>query len=220
MLDKNTFKFLRNLKDNNSKIWMDEHRVDYENAKTDFIHFVQNILNELSAFDNSLSTLNAKDCIFRINRDIRFSKNKSPYKNNFAAYFNKAGKKGIGAGYYLHAEPGNSFIAAGIWMPESNILANIRQEIDYNFKEFESIFASKKFKDCFTDGIDTNDTLSRPPKGYDIDNPALPYLKLKSFIVRKSLSEIDFTIDKSEKALGQLFKVAKPFVEFINRSLD
>lgn len=220
MLDKNTFKFLKNLKVNNTKIWMDEHRVDYEKAKADFIDFVQNVLKELSAFDNSLSTLNAKDCIFRINRDIRFSKNKSPYKNNFAAYFNKAGKKGIGAGYYLHTEPENSFIAAGIWMPESKILADIRQEIDYNYKEFEFIFSSKKFKDSFTEGIDTNDALSRPPKGYDQENPALPYLKLKSFIVRKSLTEIDFTSDKSEKAIGQLFKAAKPFVDFINRSLD
>lgn len=220
MLDTNTFAFLKKLSAHNNKAWMDEHRNDYEKARNNFIEFVKEMIIELSAIDNSLSTLNAKDCIFRINRDIRFSKDKRPYKNNFAAYFNKGGKKGPGAGYYLHAEPGKSFLACGIWMPEPKILANIRQEIDYNCKEFESILKEKKFKTHFSSGLDQSDLLSRPPKGYEANNPAVDYLKLKSFIVRKDLTEKDFTNSKSEKDFAKIFQSAKPMINFINRSLD
>ena len=220
MLDTTTFTFLKKLSANNNKAWMDEHRNDYEKARNNFIEFVKEMIIELSAIDNSLSALNAKDCIFRINRDIRFSKDKRPYKNNFAAYFNKGGKKGPGAGYYLHAEPGKCFMACGVWMPEPKMLADIRQEIDYNYKEFESILKGKKFKTNFESGLDESDILSRPPKGYEADNPAVGYLKLKSFIVRKDLSEKDFTKPNSEKDFAKVFQTAKPMIDFINRSLD
>jgi len=220
MLNKSTLQFLKKLKSNNNKLWMDEHRADYESGKNDFIIFVNDILKRLSMIDNSLSSINAKDCIFRINRDIRFSKNKNPYKINFAAYFSKGGRKGPNAGYYLHAEPGNTFLAAGIWMPEPEILAGIRQEIDYNFKEFESILKTKKFKQIFSDGLDTSATLSRPPKGYEIDNPAIEYVKLKSFIIRKSLHENELTTNGAEKQIVKIFEVAKPLVDFLNRSMD
>jgi uncharacterized protein (TIGR02453 family) len=164
-----------------SKIVVDAiKKLKSKKARNNFIEFVKEMIIELSAIDNSLSALNAKDCIFRINRDIRFSKDKRPYKNNFAAYFNKGGKKGPGAGYYLHAEPGKCFMACGVWMPEPKMLADIRQEIDYNCKEFESILKSKKFKPHFESGLDETDILSRPPKGYDAENPAVNYLKLKS----------------------------------------
>ena len=220
MLSTIVLKFLKNLKQNNNKPWMDLHRNDYEKAKEDFHLFVDEMINNIAKFDTSIGMLKSKECSFRINRDIRFSKDKRPYKNNMAAYFNREGKKGRGAGYYIHIEPGKSFVAAGIWMPEAKDLAAIRQEIDYNFEEWEKILNAASFKNQFKDGIDNSDTLVRPPKGYTDDNPAITYLKFKSFIFRKSFSDKE-VLDKSfPKAVSKTFQTVKPVIEFINRSLD
>ena len=220
MLSTIVLKFLKNLKQNNNKPWMDLHRNDYEKAKEDFHLFVDEMINNIAKFDTSIGMLKSKECSFRINRDIRFSKDKRPYKNNMAAYFNREGKKGRGAGYYIHIEPGKSFVAAGIWMPEAKDLAAIRQEIDYNFEEWEKILSTASFKNQFKDGIDNSDTLVRPPKGYTDDNPAITYLKFKSFIFRKSFSDKE-VLDKSfPKAVSKTFQTVKPVIEFINRSLD
>lgn len=220
MLQPNTLKFLKSLKKNNNKEWMDNHRADYEYARADFISFVNEMISGLSAVDDSLKSLDAKKCIFRINRDIRFSKDKRPYKNNFAAYFNKNGKKGPGAGYYVHIEPGDSFIAAGVWMPESDELNKIRQEIDYNLEEWESLLNSKSFKKHFNAQLDRSDCLSRPPKGYEEDNPAIQYLKLKSFIVRKNIPDGDLSGKKFKTDLISAFSTVKPLVDFINRAQE
>lgn len=220
MLSTIVLKFLKNLKQNNNKPWMDLHRNEYEKAKADFHLFVDEMINNIAKFDTSIGMLKSKECSFRINRDIRFSKDKRPYKNNMAAYFNREGKKGRGAGYYIHIEPGKSFVAAGIWMPEAKDLAAIRQEIDYNFEEWEKILSTASFKNQFKDGIDNSDTLVRPPKGYTDDNPAITYLKFKSFIFRKSFSDKE-VLDKSfPKAVSKTFQTVKPVIEFINRSLD
>ena len=220
MLSTIVLKFLKNLKQNNNKPWMDLHRNEYEKAKADFHLFVDEMINNIAKFDTSIGMLKSKECSFRINRDIRFSKDKRPYKNNMAAYFNREGKKGRGAGYYIHIEPGKSFVAAGIWMPEAKDLAAIRQEIDYNFEEWEKILNAASFKNQFKDGIDNSDTLVRPPKGYTDDNPAITYLKFKSFIFRKSFSDKE-VLDKSfPKAVSKTFQTVKPVIEFINRSLD
>lgn len=220
MLSTIVLKFLKNLKQNNNKPWMDLHRNDYEKAKEDFHLFVDEMINNIAKFDTSIGMLKSKECSFRINRDIRFSKDKRPYKNNMAAYFNREGKKGRGAGYYIHIEPGKSFVAAGIWMPEAKDLAAIRQEIDYNFEEWEKILSTASFKNQFKDGIDNSDTLVRPPKGYTDDNPAITYLKFKSFIFRKSFSDKEVLDSSFPKAVSKTFQTVKPVIEFINRSLD
>ena len=220
MLSTIVLKFLKNLKQNNNKPWMDLHRNEYEKAKEDFHLFVDEMINNIAKFDTSIGMLKSKECSFRINRDIRFSKDKRPYKNNMAAYFNREGKKGRGAGYYIHIEPGKSFVAAGIWMPEAKDLAAIRQEIDYNFEEWEKILSTASFKNQFKDGIDNSDTLVRPPKGYTDDNPAITYLKFKSFIFRKSFSDKEVLDSSFPKAVSKTFQTVKPVIEFINRSLD
>ena len=114
MLQPSTLKFLKDLKKNNNKPWFDEHRKQYENSKADILVLTTQMINAIAIFDKPIGILQPKNCTFRINRDVRFSKNKDPYKSNMAAYFNKDGKKGIGAGYYLHIEPGKSFAAGGI----------------------------------------------------------------------------------------------------------
>ena len=220
MLSTIVLKFLKNLKQNNNKPWMDLHRNEYEKAKADFHLFVDEMINNIAKFDTSIGMLKSKECSFRINRDIRFSKDKRPYKNNMAAYFNREGKKGRGAGYYIHIEPGKSFVAAGIWMPEAKDLAAIRQEIDYNFEEWEKILSTASFKNQFKDGIDNSDTLVRPPKGYTDDNPAITYLKFKSFIFRKTFSDKEVLDSSFPKSVSKTFQTVKPVIEFINRSLD
>ena len=220
MIQKKTIDFIKLLRDNNNKPWFDAHKKNYEEARAAFIQSVENIIEVLAKIDGDIGNLTAKECIFRINRDVRFSKDKRPYKNNMSAYFNKAGKKGNGAGYYVHIEPGQSFIAAGIWMPAPDDLAKIRQEIDYNFDEWKKLIGSRSFKKHFEKGIDRSNTLIRPPKGYDEENPAIGFLKLKSFVVSKPFPDALLMNKSFSTELSQAFREVKPLIDFINRSLD
>ena len=104
MLQSTTLKFLKDVKKNNNKMWFDGHRKQYDTVKSDFLLLVEHLITDIASFDKPIGNLEAKKCTFRINRDVRFSKNKDPYKSNLAAYFNKDGKKGIGAGYYLQQQ--------------------------------------------------------------------------------------------------------------------
>src|SRR6266567_3625593 len=129
MLQPSTLKFLKELKKNNNKSWFDAHRKEYETAKADFEKFIQSVLDRHSKNDADLKELVAKKCMFRINRDVRFSKDKSPYKTNFGASMNKGGRKSILAGYYFHCEPSESFVGGGLWMPMPDDLKKVRTEI-------------------------------------------------------------------------------------------
>lgn len=220
MLQPHVLKFLKDLQKNNDRTWFETNRNRYENAKANFLAFVEEVIPAIAKFDPSLSELVGKNCTFRINRDVRFSKNKAPYKNNMSAYFNKAGKKGNGAGYYVHVQPGRCFVAAGIWQPEAADLAKIRQEIDYNFNDWKKILNASTFKKTFVEGVEKNDTLVRPPKGYDDDNPALGFLKLKSFIVSRSFTEEEVMQKDYVKQVAGSFKTVKPVIDFINGALD
>lgn len=220
MLQSTTLKFLKDLKKNNNKPWFDDHRKEYESAKADFNQLVTDIITGISKFDASLASLTAKDCTFRINRDVRFSKDKSPYKTNMGASFNIGGKKLQSAGYYFHLEPGQNFVGGGLYMPMPPILAKIRQEIDYGFAEWKKIVGHKNFKNNFIKGVEGIDYLVRPPKGYDETNPALHYLKMKSFIASKPLSDKDVTDKKLVKDITKTFQAMKPFIDFLNRGLE
>lgn len=218
MIQTSTLKFLKDLKKNNNKSWFETHRKQYDLVKEDFLSLVQQLIRQIAAFDIPIGNLEAKNCTFRINRDVRFSKNKDPYKNNIAAYFNKDGKKGIGAGYYLHIEPGKSMAAGGIWMPEPVVLTNIRQEIDYNLSEWEKIVTSRTFTRMFTEGI-KGDTLTRPPKGYDENNPAIKYLKMKSFIVTRAFTDAEVQNKNFATEVSNTFQKMKPLIDFLNTAI-
>ena len=220
MLQQSTLRFLKQLRSNNNKPWFDNHRQEYEKVKEDFINLVQQVLDNAARFDANLQNLQPKNCVFRINRDVRFSADKRPYKNNLAAYFNKDGKKGEGAGYYLHIEPGESFIGVGIWQPLPEVLAKIRQEIDYNLPGFKLLLKNAKFKKHFFNGLVTENKLSRPPKGYNDDNPAIEWIKLKSFIVTCTISDADIVKKTFSKQVADVFGIALPLVNFINKALD
>jgi uncharacterized protein (TIGR02453 family) len=221
MLDPQTLKFLSQLKKNNNKPWFDAHRAQYEAAKIDFSNFIQLVIDAVQKSDTTITGLTAKDCQFRINRDVRFSKDKRPYKENFGAFICRGGKKSIYAGYYFHLAPGNSFIGGGLWHPEPANLKKVRQEIDYNWEEFSSIIKNKNFKKIYSDLYKGEDvSLSRMPKGYEEDNAAIDYLKLKSLIAETKIADEDLTKATLHKKTIAAFEALQPLLKFINRSLD
>ena len=219
MLQSSTIQFLKALKNNNNKEWFDKNRKIYEQAKADYLNFVTIMLNEIQGFDTSLMELQPKQCIFRLNRDVRFSKNKDPYKTNFGASFSKGAKKIQTAGYYFHLEPGENFVGGGLWMPMAPDLNKVRQEIDYCYKEFSSILKKPAFKSTYGD-MDNSMKLVRPPKGFDVDNPALEYLKLKSFVVTRSIKDTELTDKQLVKNVVKDFKTIAPLVHFLNRAIE
>ncbi len=221
MLQASTLVFLKNIKTHNTKEWMDANRDAYLEAKADFEGFTTSLLHAVSKNDTSIAHLQAKDCTFRINRDVRFSKNKDPYKTNMACYMTKGGKKSSFAGYYCHIEPGQSFMAGGIWMPEADVLKKIRQEIDYNFADFKKIVTGKKFVATFGDLERGEEVmLSRPPKGYEAENPAIEYLKMKSFIASVPIDDELLTDKGLIKLFSGHFAQLKPLIEFLNIAVE
>ena len=218
MLQQNTLTFLTQLATNNNKTWFDANRDKYLAVKENFEEVVDNILTAMAATDVAYKEVNAKDCIMRIFRDVRFSKDKTPYKTNLAAGISKGGKKFMGAGCYLHIEPGGrSFAGGGMWMPEAPILKAVRQEIDYNFKEFTGITENKQFKKMF--GKIEGEQLKKLPQGYTADNPAIELLKMKSFIVSHNFTDEQLASKGFEKKVAEVFAAMGPFIDFLNRAV-
>lgn len=219
MIQQSTIQFLKALAKHNNRDWFLANKAKYDLAKADYLLFVEAVLNGIQKTDNTLAELTPKQCVFRINRDVRFSKNKDPYKTNFGASFSKGGKKIQCAGYYFHLEPGASFIGGGLWMPMAPELKKVRQEIDYCFKEFSSVIKQKKFQSNFNE-LDSSNKLVRPPKDYEIDNPAIEYLKLKSFIVSLPITDAELLDKDLVKKVLTTFQAMTPFISFLNRAIE
>lgn len=220
MLLPGTIEFLIELKDNNSKIWFDQNRKRYDTLKSDYLLLAENILTKMKQIDPVLEGLNPKDCIFRINRDVRFSADKSPYKTNLGIALHPGNKKFNFAAYYVHIEPGQSFVGGGLWMPESTLLSKVRKEIHFFYSDFFEILNDQNFKKNFQHlDIEEGQKLIRPPKGYDESDPAIEYLKLKSFTVSKPIAD-DLLVspDLIPYIINSLTAI-KPFIAFINRGL-
>ncbi len=209
--------FLKGLEKNNNKEWFDANRKTYEGLRKEWIAFVEQMINEVGKFDKDVAILEPKQCIFRINRDIRFSNDKSPYKVNFGMSLSKLGKKDNFCGYYLHIQPGGSFAAGGTYMPMPDKLAAVRQEIDYNPEQFVKIVTDKTFKKWF-DKLG-GESLQRPPKGYEADNPMIQFIKHKSFLAEHKWSEKELQAVDFEKQLVQSFKAMAPLNEFLHGAM-
>lgn len=218
MLQATTLKFLKNLSKNNSKEWFDAQKPAYQDAKADFESIVQQLIDGLSRQDAEVADLQVKDCVFRIYKDVRFSKDKTPYKTNMGAAFSPGGRKSPRPGYYFHLEPGGkSFAGGGLWMPDAPVLKKSRQEIDYNFAEFQQLISNKDFIKYF--GKIEGEALKTVPQGYQPDNPAIAYLKLKSFTVWHSFSDDECTQPALVREILKVFAVMQPFVKFLDRAL-
>jgi uncharacterized protein (TIGR02453 family) len=220
-LQQSTLTYISELTLNNNKSWFDENRRQFEAAKADFEDLVKNIISSFGEIDADIAPLAAKNCIFRQYRDIRFSKDKTPYKQHMGASFDRGGKKSGFAGYYLHIEPGNKSMAGGgIWMPEAAQLKKIRQEIDYSWEEFSGLITGPQFKKIYGDLEQGEYKLTREPKGYDKENPAIEYLKLKSLVAVQPLTDEDLLSKDLLKKITAAFTSLMPVIKFINRSLE
>ncbi len=215
---KEVLHFLEDLSHNNNRDWMQENKSRYKMAKTTFESFINDLLLRLTELDPDIQGLLAKDCTFRINRDIRFSKDKSPYKTNFGAYMAKGGKKSHNPGYYIHFQPGNTFIGGGAYMPEAEPLAKIRQEIDYNGEAFTGILHDKDFKSYFGDL--QGEQLKTSPKGYANDHPNIEWLRYKSFFVMHYFSDDEVSGEGflDEVLLG--LEKSKPLKDYLDMAIN
>jgi len=222
MINKNTLKFLKDLKANNSKEWLDDNRKSYENAKNDILTLTSELITSISDFDKNISNafLDPKKCITRLNRDLRFAKDKTPYKNDYYIVLNKNGKNSPSAFYYLHIEPGNCFVGGGVYNPQPDQLKKIRQEIDYAFDEWTAIINDKTFKKTFPSGVNNSGVLSRSPKEFDESNKASEFLRMKGFYTMEKLTDKEIiSIDTFDK-INSYFKTTKPLVDFLNRAIE
>lgn len=211
---KNVMAFLSELDRNNHKEWMEENRKWYLDAKSEFHLLVDELIMGIATFDSSISGLSSKECTFRINRDIRFSKDKRPYKNNFGAAIQEGGKKSVNPTYYIHLQPGESMIAGGCYMPAPPELAKIRQEIDYNAAELREIVKKKDFQKTF--GKIQGEALKTAPKGYPKDHPNIELLRLKSFIVMDKLSDDEVLAEDFISHVLEDFEIMHPFNRFLS----
>jgi uncharacterized protein (TIGR02453 family) len=221
MITISTLDFLRELKSNNDRGWFEEHKKEYQQAYGDFLDTVVRLILAIGELDGDIlgSHLDPKSCIMRINRDIRFSKDKSPYKTNFFAFINKGGRKSPFGGYYFHLEPGATFLGGGIYMPEPAVLDQLRRQIDLHFSEWQAIVSEKELTSLFPKGVEPSGKLKRPPKGYDISNPAIEYLKFKGYYTQQFLGDQEVTDSAFVTRLAETFCSVKPMIDFLNRAL-
>ncbi len=222
MITRDTLAFLTELKANNDRNWFEAHRKDYQSAYADFFDTVVQLLAGVSAFDDEIASsgLDPKSCIMRINRDIRFSKDKSPYKTNFFVFIARDGRKSPFGGYYFHLEPGASFAGGGIYMPEPAVLDQVRRQIDLHFSEWKALVSEKTFSSQFPEGVLPSGKLSRPPKGFDASSPAVEYLKYKGFYTQRFFSDKEVISAEFTDELLRVFRTVQPLVGFINDALS
>ena len=217
MLAKETLDFLKKLEKNNDREWFIANKKLFDDANNNVIAITDLLIGLISKFDPTVVGLDPKSCTFRIYRDVRFSKDKAPYKTNLGAFIAPGGRKAMSPGYYFHVQPRMLFAAAGKHMPDASELLKIRNAVAANTKEFRKVVEAKKFTDRF--GMLDGDRLSRPPKGFAADHEAIEYLKLKSFTVTEQFTEKDAVSTAYPKMLAESFRAAYPLIEFLRSAL-
>ncbi|NTV66495.1 MAG: DUF2461 domain-containing protein [Chlorobaculum sp.] len=222
MITKNTLDFLSALKSNNNREWFLAHKNDYETAFGDFFGVVATLLQSIARFDPAIAELrpDPKSCIMRIYRDVRFSKDKTPYKTGLFAYVSAGGRKGPLAGYYLHLEPGASFAGGGLYMPEAPVLAKTRQAIDTRFDEWSAVVTDPDLLAAFPGGVVPSGATKRPPKGYEDSNPAIHYLKFKGYYTQRFFSDGEVLSSDFTDQLASCLRSVMPMVGFLNDAIE
>jgi uncharacterized protein (TIGR02453 family) len=222
MINKKTLEFLKNLKSNNSKEWLDENKSSYLFAKDDILNMTQNLINSVSEFDLGIAKadLDTKKYITRLNRDLRFSKDKTPYKTDYYIVLNKNGKNSPSAFYFVHIEPNNCFVGGGVYNPQPAELKKIRSEIDASFTEWNKIIKSKDFQAKFPSGIHNSGTNARSPKGFEDENPAIGFLKMKGFYTQETISDKEIQSNLILEKIADYFKSVKPLVDYLNVAIE
>ncbi len=218
MLAKDTIVFLKQLEKNNNREWFMDNKKRFDEASNNIVAITDELIGRIAKFDAEVGGLDPRSCVFRIYRDVRFSKDKSPYKINLGAFIAPGGRKAMSPGYYFHIQPKMFFSAAGKHMPDAAETLKIRTAIATNFKEFRKIVEAKKFVERF--GGFHAYRLSRPPKGFATDDPAIEYLKLKSFTVGQQFKEAEALSSDYPKTLADSFKASYPLIAFLRDALN
>jgi uncharacterized protein (TIGR02453 family) len=219
MIKTETFDFLKELVNNNNREWFQANKPAYEKSRENVVEFTGKFIGLLHKVDPGIDeALDPKKSVMRIYRDIRFSKNKTPYKNNFGISIPTSGLRNGGVEYYMHVQPGKSFIAGGYWMPEAEHLKAIRQEIDYNGRDLNKIIDNPEFKSLFGD-FRQQEKLKTVPKGYDADNEHIELLKLKSFIVSHDLKDKELLNANAAENIAEICSKLHPLNVFLKNAL-
>lgn len=214
MLAATTLDFLKDLAQHNNREWFTENRSRYDAAKSDLEKLVEHLIAEVGKFEE-LGNTRVKDCIFRINRDIRFSKNKAPYKNHLAAGIGPGGRNSGRIDYYLHIQPnGESFLGGGMWEATPAQLAKYRQEVDYNAYELKKIIHNTEFRAFFPDVW--GETLKTAPKGYAKDHPEIELLQRKQMFFMHKFPDKTVTSPDFADEIIRGIKLLKPYTDFLN----
>jgi uncharacterized protein (TIGR02453 family) len=209
--------FLSELKGHNNKAWFEEHRAAYDTARTHFENFVDQLIIQYGGIED-LGGITAKDCIMRIYRDIRFSKDKSPYKTNMSATIAPGGKKSTSLGYHLHMQPQDeTLIAGGLYMPTPEQLASFRAAIDRDAAPFKAIISDKEFKKYF--GTLDGEKVKTVPQGYTRDHPEIELLRFKQVVVVHRLSDEMVLSPRFSAHAIKTFTAMKPFLDYLNAIL-
>lgn len=210
--------FSKELSKNNNREWFQHNKPWYLDVKTKHEKWVSELIAEIAKFDADIQLLTPRDCVFRIYRDVRFSKSKNPYKTSFGSVFCKGGRKSKFAGYYLHIEPGKSFVGGGIWRPSPEVLKSIRYEIYNSPTTFLNIIKSEEFFRRF--GEISGEKLTRPPKDFPKDFEHVDLLKFKSFTVGQSLPDEQVLKANFMSIVTGSFNLINPFVKFLNHGIE
>ncbi len=222
MINRKTLEFLKKLKSNNSKEWLDENRPDYLLAKDNILDMAQNLINSVAEFDGGIANayLDPQKCITRLNRDLRFSKDKTPYKTDYYIVLNKNGKNSPSAFYFVHVEPNNCFVGGGVYNPQPAELRKIRNEISASFSEWTNIILAKDFHTKFPSGIHNSGTLLRTPKEFEEDDPAIKFLKMKGFFTQEAIEDKEIQSSHISEKIIEYFAAVKPMVDFLNMAIE
>lgn len=211
---KKSHAYLRKLSKNNNREWFHDHKAEYNEAKEEFLEFTQTLIHRMADFEN-LHDLKAKDCIYRIQRDVRFSPNKTPYNTHFSAMIALQGRKTQLAPYYFRLKPdGESLVAGGVWEGKATLIHTIREEIDYNMGTFKKIIKAPEFIRNFK--TVEGEQLKRPPKGFSPDHPEIDLLRQKQFLLFHHYLHKDALNAGFSDQLLVTFKAMKPFLDFLN----
>jgi len=215
---KTILSFLTQLEENNTREWFNDNKAVYEEARSHFESFINLLIVKIKEFDPEIDVNGAKECVFRIYKDVRFSKDKSPYKTNMGAYIAKGGRKSELAGYYMHIEPEGSFAGGGIYCPQPAVLKKIREDIYSQPEDIKAILNEKSFKASFPELY--GDRLKTVPKGYPKDFKDGELLKFKDYTVIKYLSDKDILSDTLSDKVIAIFKIQKPFNDYLNKAVN
>jgi len=219
MINPATLDFLKELAANNNREWFQANKTAHDKARENVIEFCGELIALLRKTDPAINeALDPKKCVMRIYRDIRFSKNKTPYKNNFGISIPLSGLRNGGVEYYLHLTPGKSFIAGGYWMPEADHLKSIRQEIDYNAHDLKGIIDDAEFIKLFGE-FRKQEQLKTVPKGYDAANENIELLKLKSFIVAHDLKDKELVAADAVQNIASVCNKLHPLTVFLKNAI-